>query len=151
MTSHFLVNSLNNGLTRIFKDISSRYENVDFKDLSERYLVHTSQKKPKRKGHVSAYNIFVRETRPSIVAENPNLSFSEIAAQVSKRWKLASKDPKRMADLNQKKSEYVKSDDSESQAVVQPVVVPEPVKAPEPVVSQPTKEKKQKKGGKTQV
>lgn len=107
MTNHYLVDALNNGLTRILKDIANTYDNVDFKDLSERYLVRASQKKPKRKGHVSAYNIFVRETRPSIVDENPNLSFAEIAAHVSRRWADAKKDKKRMADLDRKKLEYV--------------------------------------------
>lgn len=109
MTNHYLVDALNNGLTRILKDIANTYDNVDFKDLSDRYLVKASAKKPKRKGHVSAYNIFVKETRPSIVEQNPNLTFAEIAAQVSRRWKEAKKDKKRMADLENKKNSYAQN------------------------------------------
>jgi hypothetical protein len=130
MTNHYLVDALNNGLTRILKDIANTYENVDFKDLSEKYLVRASLKKPKRKGHVSAYNIFVRETRPSIVTENPNLSFAEIAAHVSRRWADAKKDKKHMADLDRKKLEYVqKGAVAKVAAVAEAVVdVAEPVK-----------------------
>jgi len=124
MTSHYLVDAFNNGLTRILKSISNDYPNVDFKEVSEKYLIQNFQKKPKRKGHVSAYNIFVKETRPSIVGDNPNLSFAEIAAQVSKRWGDAKKDKKRMAELEKKKQDYLKVDE--------PVRVEEPVK-PAPV------------------
>jgi hypothetical protein len=122
MTNHYLVDSINNGLTRILKDIANTYENVEFKDLSEKYLVRASQKKPKRKGHVSAYNIFVRETRPSIVGEHPNLTFAQIAAQVSKRWTEAKKDKKRMADLDRKKQDYVQDKGAAAAAKAEPVV-----------------------------
>ena len=142
MTNHYLVDSLNNGLTRILKDIANTYDNVDFKDLSERYLIRASQKKAKRKGHVSAYNIFVRETRPSIVVDHPNLSFAEIAAHVSKRWAAAKDDKKHMADLDRKKAEYVQNGPD----VKEPKVVAEPVAVPAPApVAEPVKEGKKKK------
>lgn len=135
MSNHYMVEALNNGLTRILKDISNTYENVDFKELSERYLIRASSKKPKRKGHVSAYNIFVKETRPSIVKKNPNLSFAQIAAQVSKKWKEAKKDGDRMAELERKKDDYV-------QDKVAPAA---------PVAPVEDKPKKQTKGRKNKV
>jgi len=104
-----MVDALNNGLTRILKDIANTYDNVDFKDLSEKYLIRQSTKRPKRQGHVSAYNIFVKETRPSIAEKNPNLSFSEIAAHLSQRWQEAKRDKKRMAELHRKTQEYTQA------------------------------------------
>jgi hypothetical protein len=118
MTNHLLVDALNNGLTKVLKDISNTYE-LDFKELTDRYLVKATQKKPKRKGHVSAYNIFVKETRPDIVSNNPNLGFAEIAAQVSQLWAEAKKDDKRMEELEQKKLEYVNNKDGGEMPVIQ--------------------------------
>ena len=133
MTTHLLVDSVNTGLTKVLKDIASTYENVSFEDLSERYLVKPNPKKAKRRGHVSSYNIFVRETRPSIVAENPKMEFAEIAARVSKRWNDTKGDKKLMAELELKKQEYVQGKCQQAEQVcksekVAPAQVEKPAK-----------------------
>ena len=148
MTNNYLVESLNTGLNRILKDIANTYPNVDFKELSDKYLIRASSKKAKRKGHVSSYNIFLKETRPSIVAKDPNLSFAEIAARVSKLWDVAKKDGARMAELEAKKHHYVQLQMEPGLPVVPPVVVaPVVVPVVEPVVpevAEPVAQKKKK-------
>lgn len=143
MTNHLLVDALNNGLTKVLKDISNTY-NLELKELTDRYLVKATQKKPKRKGHVSAYNIFVKETRPDIVDNNPNLGFAEIAAQVSQLWAEAKKDKKRMEELEKKKLEYVSNKGGDL-----PVVKEEEVLLDE--VVKPKKQLKKKKLRKKKV
>lgn len=123
MTTHMLLDSVNAGLTKVLKDIAEVHS-LNFDELAERYLVKQSQKKQKRPGHVSTYNIFVRETRPSIVSENPELSFAEIAARVSSKWKENKDDGDFIKGMEAKRDAYIK----ETSAAAAGGVV-EPVKA----------------------
>jgi hypothetical protein len=106
MTSNFLTDSVNAGLTKVLKDIATTYPSIELQDLLDRY-VPKQTKKAKRQGHVSAYNIFVKEDRPLIVAENEGIEFKAISKKLGERWAVAKACPKTMAALEAKMAAYV--------------------------------------------
>lgn len=70
------------------KDDKLRYEEELTKFQQEGgnpELLETTDRKPKK--CLSAYMIFVREIRPVIVEENPNMPVLDVMKEVGKRWK----------------------------------------------------------------
>lgn len=107
MTTNLLVDAVNTGLLKVLKDIANTYDNVEFDDLRERYLLKQNAKREKRKGHVSLYNIFVRDVRQSVVDELGNNDFKAVSAGIKKRWEAVRNDDKVKAELEQKRQAYL--------------------------------------------
>ena len=107
MTTSFVIDSVNAGLTKVLKDIAETYDNVELSDLMERYVTKSSSKKTKRKGHVSNYNMYVKMYRPDIAKDNPNLSFKEISAKLGQNWTTDSKNEDIVAKVEAFKATYL--------------------------------------------
>lgn len=124
MTTHFILDGVRTGLTKVLKDISTTYS-LDFEELSSRYLPQTTTKRPKRQGHISTYNVFVKEF------DRDGKEFNDVAKEISQAWKNCQKDTTRMKALEAKRDELTRQKNGGEKS---------------PVVEKPAQSKKSTKG-----
>ena len=84
--------------------VSARHEtrriNRERRELSSK---SASRRAP---GHVSLYNIYLREQYAGVLAKNPDASFSTISSIIGERWKKIRNDQTLLADIKNKRTEY---------------------------------------------
>ena len=139
MVNNILIDSVNEGLTKLLKDIASTY-NLDAAELCDRYVSKQDTKKQKRIGHVSTYNMFLREHRTTLTDANPEMTFPEIARAVGVAWKgLSDTDKKK---LESRRDEYILA---KKNVAVDAEIVPAQADVPTKQKSKSTKSKSKSK------